>query len=156
MSINSFTGRYHFLSNFYHHFIIWHNMQFPTNEHAFQSAKTLSLQEKLTVSRCMSPGIAKKLGGPKEKGGIVTLREDWDSIKLGIMLELLRIKFADPALTAMLLATGDEVLIEGNMWNDTYWGVCHGSGANHLGLLLMQVRQEIRAKRSTKTMSIGA
>ena len=35
-------------------------------------------------------------------------------------------------------------LIEGNVWNDTFWGVCNGKGHNHLGKILMKVRDEIR------------
>jgi predicted NAD-dependent protein-ADP-ribosyltransferase YbiA (DUF1768 family) len=31
-------------------------------------------------------------------------------------------------------------LIEGNWWGDTYWGVCNGVGENHLGKLLMKIR----------------
>ena len=60
------------------------------------------------------------------------------------MLTGLRKKFADPELRNLLLATGDEELIEGNYWGDTYWGVCNGVGQNKLGKLLMQVREEIK------------
>lgn len=27
--------------------------------------------------------------------------------------------------------TGDAILIEGNYWNDTYWGKCNGEGQNN-------------------------
>lgn len=36
-----------------------------------------------------------------------------------------------------------EELIEGNYWHDTYWGVCEGVGENHLGKLLMEIRNEL-------------
>ena len=45
----------------------------------------------------------------------------------------------------MLLATGEEYLVEGNTWGDKYWGVCGGIGLNHLGKLLMQVRDELES-----------
>ena len=45
------------------------------------------------------------------------------------------------------MATGDAELVEGNTWNDTYWGVCNGVGHNHLGKILMQVRQELQVKK---------
>jgi predicted NAD-dependent protein-ADP-ribosyltransferase YbiA (DUF1768 family) len=32
---------------------------------------------------------------------------------------------------------------EGNTWNDRFWGVCRGSGLNHLGRILMEVRAEV-------------
>ena len=64
--------------------------------------------------------------------------------RLEVMLKLLRLKFADPALAGRLLATGDTELVEGNHWGDRYWGVSGGIGENHLGKLLMQVRLELR------------
>lgn len=46
----------------------------------------------------------------------------------------------------MLLATGSEELIQGNTWNDTFWGVNHQhpKGLNHLGRILMDVRSQLR------------
>ena len=48
------------------------------------------------------------------------------------------------SLKKRLLETGDEELIEGNTWNDTYWGVCKGVGLNKLGEILMRVREELK------------
>ncbi len=37
--------------------------------------------------------------------------------------------------------TSDEgEIVERNTWNDTFWGVCKGKGENHLGILLMEIR----------------
>jgi predicted NAD-dependent protein-ADP-ribosyltransferase YbiA (DUF1768 family) len=77
-------------------------------------------------------------------GRSVKLRPDWESIKLDVMETAVRIKFTDPELAAKLIATGDEELIEGNWWNDTFWGVCNGVGENHLGKILMKVRADIK------------
>lgn len=72
------------------------------------------------------------------------LRPDWEEAKVGIMEELVRLKFTAHAdLRARLLATGDAELIEGNNWNDRFWGVCRGQGQNQLGLILMKVRSEL-------------
>jgi N-glycosidase YbiA len=43
-----------------------------------------------------------------------------------------------------LLDTGDAELVEVNHWRDFWWGVCNGVGANHLGRLLMTIRNELR------------
>ena len=45
--------------------------------------------------------------------------------------------------------TGNLVLEEGNGWHDTFWGVDlkTGEGENHLGRILMQVREELREER---------
>ena len=44
--------------------------------------------------------------------------------------------------------TGELVLEEGNTWHDTFWGVDAktGEGLNHLGRILMKVRDELREK----------
>ena len=48
-------------------------------------------------------------------------------------------------LADCLVDTGDQPLIEGNTWGDRFWGVCGGTGMNHLGRLLMEVREELQA-----------
>jgi predicted NAD-dependent protein-ADP-ribosyltransferase YbiA (DUF1768 family) len=60
------------------------------------------------------------------------------------MRTLVRRKFMDPILAVKLLGTGDAILIEGNGWGDTYWGVCKGAGLNKLGLILMETRELVR------------
>jgi ribA/ribD-fused uncharacterized protein len=74
------------------------------------------------------------------------LRGDWESIKETVMLEALRAKFTQhAALHALLLSTGDALLVE-HTTNDAYWGDGgDGSGLNRLGALLVQVRDELRA-----------
>jgi predicted NAD-dependent protein-ADP-ribosyltransferase YbiA (DUF1768 family) len=62
------------------------------------------------------------------------------------MEDLVRLKFTThPDLCERLLTTGDAELIEGNSWNDTFWGVCRGKGRNELGKVLMKVRSELAA-----------
>jgi len=68
------------------------------------------------------------------------LREDWDEAKLDVMFTLTMSKFSNPALKELLLATGDLILVEGNNWGYRFWGVSRGSGLNHLGEILMTVR----------------
>lgn len=47
-------------------------------------------------------------------------------------------------LADKLLATGDAYLEEGNTWGDRIWGTVNGSGANRLGVILMQIRAELK------------
>ena len=66
------------------------------------------------------------------------------------MVSLLRQKFAQPKFCAKLLATGDQHIAESNDWGDKFWGVCLNDdgvykGENLLGILLMQIRDELRA-----------
>ena len=136
--INSFSGKYSFLSNFYPvpGGLVYLDNKFPSVENAYQSAKCpLELRsekwkELLTCSSSRAKHIGKTL----------PLKDGWETEKLIIMLNLLITKFSEPSLEKMLLDTGDEELIEGNWWKDTYWGVCDGKGKNMLGNLLMQIR----------------
>jgi len=134
--INSFSGEYSFLSNFYPSPIKFEGVIYPTVEHAYQSAKTNIPEEKEMFKTVPTPGKAKKLSKR------ITLRSDWDDIKIYVMDELLRKKFNNPELRNKLIQTYDNELIEGNTWYDTFWGVCNGVGENNLGKLLMQIRKE--------------
>lgn len=136
--INSFSGTYRFLSNFYESEIVVWGWEFKTVEHAFQAWKMASEDDAKRVQDSPTPGKAKRLARK------LTMREDWDSIKNECMLILLRAKFSIPELKEKLLATGNVYLEEGNTWGDRYWGTVHGQGENNLGKLLMIVREELR------------
>lgn len=70
---------------------------------------------------------------------------EWEEIKDEVMLQALRMKFSqNPEIAKELLATGDAIIIE-HTRNDAYWADGgDGSGKNKLGLLLMQVREELK------------
>lgn len=144
--IDSFAGEYRFLSNFYPSPICVDGFVYPTVEHAFQAAKTFDKGEKQKIADARSPGRAKALGRK------VRLRKDWESVKVGIMKQLVMQKFREhPDLQELLLATEDAALIEGNTWNDRFWGVCNGHGKNHLGKALMWVRGQIQDESTATT-----
>lgn len=148
--IDSFNGRFRFLSNFYEKDILVRGDDEPvtswrSSEHLYQASKTLDKEEQTWVRLAKTPAEAKK------RGRQITLRPDWDEVKDLAMLNILRLKFQDPDLRRMLLATGDAELIEGNWWGDTYWGVCKGQGQNMLGKALMLVRDEVRIEERRKS-----
>lgn len=135
-AIDSFRGEYAFLSNFYDCSISYNGHVYRNNEAAFQAQKDLSRSAEFTL---LNPTMAKRLGRK------VSLRSDWERVKLGIMEEIVRCKFTQhPELKVKLLATGERLLIEGNTWNDTFWGVCKGKGKNNLGKILMKIRKELQ------------
>lgn len=75
----------------------------------------------------------------------LTLRPDWEEIKVDIMYRCVLNKFiSNWELGQKLIATGDIYLIEGNNWNDTFWGVTERGGYNILGIILMNVRKIIK------------
>lgn len=143
---NFHDKRYEFLSNFSDSPIEYEGIRYPTVEHAFQAAKSLSPADRRRIASLPYPRLAKK------EGRRVKLRPNWDQLKDGIMLQLLRLKFAPGSVLAeKLLATGDAELIEGNTWHDNHFGNCvcpkHRGipGENVLGKSLMQIRQELKA-----------
>lgn len=137
-TIDCFKGKYFFLSNFYESYTTIDHIVYPTIEHFFQAQKAMNNEERNSIIKAGSPNIAKAIGRK------VQLRPDWEEIKDQVMYDGVKAKFTkNPILKAKLLSTGDAELIEGNWWNDTYWGVCKGVGKNKLGQILMRVRDEL-------------
>ncbi|MBQ8965274.1 NADAR family protein [Ruminococcus sp.] len=136
--IDSFRGEYYFLSNFYESKVTYEGVTYLNNEAAFQSIKTLDMEERKSFAS-LDPTAAKKAGRK------VSLRKDWENIKINVMYEICKAKFTqNEELKEKLLATGDEELVEGNNWNDRIWGKVNGVGANNLGKILMRIREELR------------
>ena len=129
---------YDFLSNFFQYQVRYECILYPSSEHAFQAAKTLDIKvRKLFTIEGMTPAQAKTLGRE------IKCRSDWDAVKLSVMDDILAAKFSDLSLKRLLIDTGDAELIEGNTWNDTFWGVCNGKGSNFLGKALMNLRKNL-------------
>lgn len=136
--IESFHGRYRFLSNFWPTPVVFQHVLYPTAEHAYQAAKTLVPVERARILIAPTPGRAKRLGRA------VTLQPEWadPAFRVETMYQVVKAKFADADLRGLLAATAPAVLIEGNTWGDRFWGVCGGVGENWLGRVLMRVRDE--------------
>lgn len=136
--IRGFQDPHRWLSSFWPARVRFDDVWYPTVEHAYVAAKTLLPHERQAVLACQTPGQAKRLGRT------LTLRPDWDRVKISIMLDLVRQKFAQDPLRRQLLDTGQAEIVEDNAWGDRFWGVCRGEGQNWLGRLIMQVRDELR------------
>jgi ribA/ribD-fused uncharacterized protein len=141
--ITNFAGPYSFLSNFYRHRVSVQGVWYPSNEHAFQAAKTLDLAARLRIASAPTPRDAKHMGRQ------VTLRLGWNEhVRYEVMELLIATKFMASSLLAKQLAsTNQAVLVEGNTWHDNVWGNCVCSsaeclrpGANILGWMLMRQR----------------
>jgi ribA/ribD-fused uncharacterized protein len=169
--IDSFDGEYAFLSNFYPWDgrtksyvsdvpVMFDGVSFRTVEHAFQALKTIDEDQRAWVRAAPTPGQAKR------RGRQVTLRPEWDNLRLDFMEGLVARKFSDPKLGALLVATHPHTLVEGNNWNDEFWGATwhligpdertmndlwnereadarYLTGQNWLGRILMKVRSEL-------------
>lgn len=148
-SIEGFKGEWSFLSNFYPCEIQCDGLIYKSVEHFYVAMKFNNDQIfngkhysvgdfREMISLTPSPGLVKKIGQK------IIIRSDWDVRKLGFMNWAIREKFKDINLLELLLSTGDMNIIETNNWGDTFWGVCNGRGKNHLGKILMKVRDELR------------
>jgi len=135
--IRGFRGCYGFLSNFYPMDITFEGLTYKSSEAAYQAQKTLD--EKLRIRFTgLDAWSARRLGRQ------IKIRKDWEDIKVDVMYRILKIKFSRQPFRNMLLDTGDAYLEETNYWRDTFWGVYNGEGRNHLGRLLMVVRDELK------------
>lgn len=113
-------------------------------KHAFQAAKATNQAAHDWVWQAPTAYEA------KQRGRSISLRPDWEQIKDEVMLRILRAKFALPRLRKLLLGTGDQPLVEDRP--DPYWGRgLDGKGKNMLGILLVEIRAEIRTATGTQT-----
>ena len=134
-----FRNEYWFLSNMYPCEIRVNGLVFTCAEACFQSFKTTDLNERKKFQE-IDGFKAKKLGRS------VSLRSDWNDIRIEVMSRVIHAKFKqNPDLTKKLKDTGDLPIIEDNTWKDTFWGVCNGKGYNLLGQILMNERDRINS-----------
>lgn len=137
-AIEKFTGEFAFLSNFYNVPLTYNGLTYMNSESAYQAQKDPSRATQFTK---LPANQAKRLGRT------VHIRSDWDEVKDTIMYEIVRSKFEqNPDIAQKLINTGNAEIIEGNWWNDTYWGVCNGVGQNKLGKIIMRIRKKLKTK----------
>lgn len=136
--INSFRGEYSWLSNMQECNVLLRQFVFKSVENAYMAAKKIDDVEWVKFCLENPPNICKK-----ESRNIV-IREDWDTVKLVVMYDLLIQKFSQEPFKTKLLDTGNENIQEGNYWNDTFWGIDlkqnPNIGENNLGRLIMYIR----------------
>ena len=141
--IERFKDEYRWLSNFAPACVQFEEFDYRSVEHAYVASKTLLVGIRLEVRSLETAGQAKQFGKS------IPLRSDWEKVRLGIMLDLLRQKFNIPEYRDLLLATGTQDIIEGNVWHDNWWGSCicnscGNKGKNNLGKLILKIREELK------------
>ena len=119
-------------------------MDFESTEHAYMAWKTIDLKERDKIASF----TAEKAKEYTHKEDFI-LRPDYsDEGRIDTMRTVVEQKFSkrNPELRQMLLETKEASIIEGNIWGDDFFGLdlTTGQGANHLGQILMYVRDRIR------------
>lgn len=141
--VKGFQGDFRWLSNFYPiEPFEYGGVTYKNTENFYQAMKTLNLKERAFISE-LEPGKAKRFCS--EKNLSFVCRPEWDKIKMDVMEYALRIKFSQEKFKKLLLATRDIPIEETNNWGDVFWGrLPSGEGANHLGLMVMRLREELK------------
>lgn len=114
-------------------------IEYHTSENFYQAMKAPKGSESRAKLAAMNPYQAKKFAKTVKC-------EDWSDKKLAVMEHILRIKFQKGTQWAEKLSLYEGEIIEWNNWRDVYWGRCifTNEGENHLGKILMKIREEIR------------
>ncbi len=133
---------------FFDKHMIYQGIEYYTAENFYQAMKLpKDAVEKRRYIASLDPY------GAKREGRKLQIRSDWDEIKLDVMEYALRFKFAPGTPWYVnLMATGNDEIVELNNWNDEFWGVSvkTNKGQNHLGKLLMKIREEFRLDNESK------
>lgn len=119
--ISAFAGEYEFLSNFYVGAapLAFHRRTYASGEHMFQAFKARGKADHERIAGMGTPGEARAEGKH-----LLRMRGDWEKVKYDVMRLVLATKFRHGREEcALLLSTGDALLVEGSSWGDTVWGV---------------------------------
>jgi len=137
--ITSFRKEHEFLSNFFLSKMIIDGKEYLTVEHWYQANKASNERDHEFIRLQKTPSEA------KHWGKAITIRSGWNNLRMRIMIRGAWEKFQQNSdLRRLLIATHPRPLVEGNDWGDQFWGVRRGTGENHLGRILMLVREKIR------------
>lgn len=153
--IAEFQDTYRPFSNFWYKdvYLPDDDLIYPSNEHAYQAAKSHDITARRVIKDSKTPSDAKTLGRT------IDIRDNWNIDRRKVMLYINKIKYTYSDMEELLLSTGTQKLIEGNTWHDNYWGICSCQsctqertinktlGANWLGKILMLIRLELQIKR---------
>lgn len=135
------------LSNFSQHAIFLNNRIWSTVEHYYQAQKFQDKEYQEIIRQAETPFLAKQKAIELfEKKPML----DWNEKKDKEMFKALKAKFTQhPNLANLLISTNDKKIVERTDFDD-YWGDGKdGNGKNRLGLLLMELREQMNNKLNT-------
>lgn len=142
-------------SNLYRRAILFEGREFPTAEHAYQAGKARKDSVREWILSAPSPSLVAMAAHGLYTWDIVP---NWSATKFDRMRAVLRSKFTQHEdLRGLLISTGNARLVEvGKVDNpvNRVWGEVNGKGQNMLGVLLMELRAELRNETSVTQVQL--
>lgn len=138
---------YGVFSNLYKRPIIFEDAEYQTSEHAYQAGKARKESVKKWLMDAPSPSL---LAMAAHGLYVWDISPDWSKTKFDRMRGVLLAKFTQhDDLRELLMSTGDARLVEVATVDNAVnrlWGEVNGVGKNMLGVLLMELRDKLRAE----------
>jgi N-glycosidase YbiA len=134
-------------SNFSCHGFLLDDLWWATSEHYFQAQKFVGTPHLEAIRTVKTPKDAAWMGRERQR----PLRRDWEEVKEAVMKKAVLCKFSHHQdIQAILLSTGEKLLVE-NAPGDYYWGCGKdGTGRNRLGAILMEVREILQQEARSR------
>jgi hypothetical protein len=142
-------------SNLYRREIEFEGDSYPTSEHAYQAGKPRKPEVRAWLMAAPSPSLLAMAAHGLYYWDVAP---GWTRSKFDRMRRVLRAKFTQHGdLRNLLLATGESRLVEAATVDNSVnrlWGEVNGVGENMLGLMLMELRAELRGSHCIKAQRI--
>ncbi len=144
-AIGFFPREFYILDNYSACRIEYRGFVYGTLEEAYQASSFMGAAEDVVrqIQQAKSPYEAKQISLAHK----ARKRPGWNTEKVAVMEELLRLKAAQhPYVREMLLKTGDNIIAEDSP-KDAFWGWGPDrNGQNMMGKLWMKIREELKEK----------
>lgn len=138
---------YGVFSNLYKRTLTFEGVEYQTSEHAYQAGKARKESVRKWLMDAPSPSL---LAMAAHGLYVWDVAPDWSKTKFDRMRGVLYAKFTQhDDLRELLLSTGDARLVEVATVDNAVnrlWGEVNGVGKNMLGVLLMELREKLRAE----------
>lgn len=135
------------LSNLFRRDVMFEGEVFVTSEHAYQAGKARKPAVRKWLMDAPSPALLAMAAHGLYYWDVAP---GWSTTKFDRMRAVLRAKFTQHKdLRDLLISTGDARLVESATVDNEVnrlWGEVNGIGRNMLGVLLMELRAELRAE----------
>lgn len=144
-------------SNLYRREVVFEDETFATSEHAYQAGKPRKKAVRDWLMAAPSPALLAMAAHGLYYWDVAP---GWSTAKFDRMRDILRAKFQQhDDLRELLLSTDDARLVESATVDNEInrlWGEVNGVGKNMLGVLLMEVREELRCETTVERRVVAA